>query len=401
MDATPVMTAADRAPMSTDPVRVLVVDDSPLVRSTVGAVLSAEPGIRVVGTAPDGEAALHAVEQLAPDVVTLDVDMPGVDGHEFLRRVRPKHPRLPIIVFSHLTRRYAATTIDAMFLGVTDYVGKPSKTGSAEAARLYLKKELVPKILAFGNHGKGGATSGKCHGAIPARATSPESERRVATDLGRASLDDQRTPPESRAARMLRAPVLDIVVVGSSTGGPAAIDAICRALPRSFALPVVIVQHMPPAFVPDLAERIHARSNLAVAVAQHGDLIGPGRILLAPGDHHLKLRRDGAIVTVVLDDAPPVNGCRPAVDVLFRSAAEAYGDRTLAVVLTGMGQDGLEGSQKIVESGGRVIVQDESSSVIWGMPGRIARAGLADAIVPLREIGGEIGLRARQSGSRG
>jgi two-component system chemotaxis response regulator CheB len=196
-------------------------------------------------------------------------------------------------------------------------------------------------------------------------------------------------------------PSLELVAVGSSTGGPAAIDEISRALPKSFPLPVVIVQHMPPAFVPDLAERINARSTLPFVVARHGDVVGPGRILLAPGDRHLTLRRDGATVTVELGDAPAVNGCRPSVDVLFKSVAQAYGSGALGVVLTGMGQDGLDGSQEIVDGGGRVIVQDEASSVIWGMPGRIARAGLADAVVPLREIGGELALRARQAFARG
>jgi two-component system chemotaxis response regulator CheB len=354
--------------MPSDLVRVLVVDDSALVRSTVAGVLSAEPGIEVVGTAADGQAALAAVESLSPDVVTLDVDMPHVDGHEFLRRVRPRHPHLPVILLTHLTKRYAVATIEAMLQGAIDYVGKPSKTGSVDASRLYLKTELVPKILAFRNATKGAPASVK---------------------LAQPSMPRQAARP--------RGAMPEIVVIGSSTGGPAAIDEICRALPRSFSLPIVVVQHMPPAFIADFAKRLTTRSVLPFVVAEHGHRVGAGRILIAPGDRHVSLRRDGSTVTVELDDGPPINGCRPAVDVLFKSAAYVYGGRALGVVLTGMGQDGLDGSKEIFNGGGRVIVQDEASSVIWGMPGRIAKAGIADAIVPLREMAGEIALRSRQA----
>jgi two-component system, chemotaxis family, protein-glutamate methylesterase/glutaminase len=351
--------------MPSDPVRVLVVDDSALVRSTVAGVLSAEPGIEVVGTAADGQAALAAVDSLSPDVVTLDVDMPHVDGHEFLRRVRPRHPHLPVILLTHLTKRYAVATIEAMLQGAIDYVGKPSRTGSVDASRVYLKTELVPKILAFRSATKGSV-----------KLAPPSMPRPVARPRGA-------TP--------------EIVVIGSSTGGPAANDEICRALPRSFALPIVVVQHMPPAFIADFAKRLTTRSVLPFVVAEHGHRVGAGRILIAPGDRHLSLRRDAATVTVELSDGPPVNGCRPAVDVLFKSAAYVYGGRALGVVLTGMGHDGLDGAKEIASGGGRIVVQDEASSVIWGMPGRIAKAGIADAIVPLREMAGEIALRSRQA----
>jgi two-component system chemotaxis response regulator CheB len=353
--------------MPAEPVRVLVVDDSAFVRSMIVRVLEAEPALRVVGAAANGFTAMDLVNTVSPDVITLDVEMPGMDGREFLKRLRMTHPRLPVIMFSHMTQRGAVTTVDMLFLGATDYVGKPSYTGSAEAAREQIKTQLVPKIL-----------------ALKARRTEPPRRDAVAAT------------PVKRAAPAKTTPV-DIVAIGSSTGGPVALDEILSSLPRDFSVPVVVVQHMPSIFIQLLAERMSARCRVPVTVAKSGDVLSPRKVLLAPGEHHMVLRRQGAAVIVELTNEAPVNGCRPAIDLLFKSAAKVYGPAALGVVLTGMGNDGLEGSRAIVEAGGRVIVQDEASSVVWGMPGQVAKAGLAQAVLSIKEISLEIANRGRGS----
>jgi two-component system chemotaxis response regulator CheB len=348
--------------MSADVVRVLVVDDSASVRSLIVKILDAEPAIRVVGTAASGVTALDAITSLSPDVVTLDVEMPGMDGIEFLKRARVTHPRLPIIMFSHLTQRGAVTTVDAMFHGATDFVGKPSNTGGPEAARDYVKSKLVPKILA----------------------------------LKKRTSDAPQSAPRPRAAAWApRTEGFPVVAIGSSTGGPVALDEIICALPKDFSLPVVVVQHMPPMFTKLLAERMSDRARVQVAEARGGDVLGPGKVFIAPGDRHLTVRREGMhLVTELIDDSPAQSNC-PSVDMLFKSVARAAGASALGVVLTGMGNDALEGSRALVEAGGRVVVQDEASSVVWGMPGAVARAGLAQSVLSVKEIAAEIVTRSK------
>jgi len=351
-------------------VRVLVVDDSASVRSLIVKVLETEPTIRVVGTAASGITAIDAVQRLRPDVVTLDVQMPGMDGLEFLKRVRLTHPQLPIIMFSHLTQRGAVTTLDAMFLGATDYVSKPTYAGGSEAAREQVRAQLIPKILAF----KGGG---------------PDSPR--GAHVARSGGAGPRPVPA--ASRTVAAPAtreVGIVAIGSSTGGPVALDDILCALPRDYSVPVVVAQNMPKMFTQLLAERMSARSRIPVSEVKGGETVTPGKILLAPGDHHLVLKREGGSVVVEVTSDAPVHGNRPSTDLLFKSIARIYGSAALGVVLTGVGKDGLEGSRAIVDAGGRVVVQNESSSVVWGMPGQIAKAGIAHAVLPVKDIAQEL-----------
>jgi two-component system chemotaxis response regulator CheB len=377
-----------------DPVRVLVVDDSAFVRSMIVRVLEAEPAIRVVGTAANGFTAMDLVNTASPDVITLDIEMPGMDGREFLKRLRMTHPRLPVIMFSHLTQRGAVTTVDMLFLGATDYVGKPSYTGSAEAAREQIKAQLVPKILALKARRSepprsAKDTSGGARDAV-ARDTAGFRDNATARDTGGTAA------PVRRAAPQKTTPV-EIVAIGSSTGGPVALDEILSSLPRDFSVPVVVVQHMPSTFIQLLAERMSARSRVPVTVAKSGDIVTPRKVLLAPGEQHMVVRRHGTVVVVELTNDAPVNGCRPAVDILFKSVGKVYGSAALGVVLTGMGSDGLEGSRAIVDAGGRVLVQDEVSSVVWGMPGQVAKAGLAQAVLSIKELSLEIANRGRNS----
>lgn len=346
-------------------IRVLVVDDSVVVRRLVSDVLSADPRLEVVATASNGRIALAKVATLKPDLITLDLEMPVMDGLETLTELRKDHPRLPVVMFSTLTARGAAATLDALERGANDYVTKPALTGSLTASLAAVRDQLVPRIVAL------------CAGRVPR----PPSTSEVV--LGTRPLPPRRRPTER----------VDVVAIGVSTGGPEAVSRVLSALPADLRVPVLVVQHMPPVFTRQFAARLDARCALAVSEAASGDQILPGRVMVAPGDHHLRVRRaadtDGQ-VEVRLDQGVPENYCRPAVDVLFRSVVEVYGAHVLGVVLTGMGQDGTRGAAAIVGAGGSVIVQDAASSVVWGMPGSVVEAGLAAEVLPLEAVAGRI-----------
>ncbi len=347
-------------------VRVLIVDDSALVRRLLMEVLSSEPDIEVVGTASSAAIALSRIATLSPDVVTLDIEMPDMSGLELLAEIRKRAPRLPVIMFSSLTQRGAATTLDALALGATDYVTKPSGAAGRDAALEQVRTQLVPKLR------------------VLAPRAQPSAERLTpAQRLERISLGETQR--------------VSVLAVGCSTGGPNALAEIFSRLPASLAVPVVIVQHMPPLFTRMLADRLAASCPLRFCEASHGDVLTPGGVWIAPGDQHMRVVRDGISVAVALDRGPPENSCRPAVDVLFRSVAEVYGERSLALVLTGMGQDGLRGAEAIQARGGRIVAQDEATSVVWGMPGHIVKHGLAGSILPLNEIADDVARRVGSS----
>lgn len=349
-------------------IRILVVDDSVVVRRLLSDVLSAEPSFEVVGAAANGKIALARIPQVNPDIVTLDVEMPEMDGLETLAAIRKLYPKLPVIMFSALTERAADATLRALALGATDYVTKPSaaKGGGVQQVR----DQLVPKIACLARRGVDG-------GKLAAPAA-----------VGPAPLAKPR-PAALRGGR------IEVLAVGASTGGPNALTALLGQLGPDFPVPVVITQHMPPLFTRLLAERMNAASALSVHEAAGGETLEPGRVYVAPGDYHMEVRREGTRTRLSLNQEPPQNSCRPAVDVMFRSVAATYGGGTLAVVLTGMGQDGMRGCELVREAGGQVVVQDEASSVVWGMPGAVAKAGLADAILPIDDIAGEILRRVR------
>jgi two-component system chemotaxis response regulator CheB len=364
------------------PISVLVVDDSVVVRRLVTDVLNEDPDIHVVGTAPNGRIALAKVPQLNPDIISLDVEMPVMDGLATLRELRTSFPDVPVIMFSTLTERGAAATLEALELGAQDYVTKPANVGSVQESMASVRDQLVPKIKAL--HRSSARWRTLPARALPHQATTAGS--RLAAEPGAAPGIVLRTGDA-------REPV-EIVLIGVSTGGPDALATVLPALPATFPVPIVVVQHMPPTFTRLLAQRLDRRSALTVTEAQDGDALQPGHVLLAAGDFHLRLQRSHSGVVARLDQGTPENYCRPSVDVLFRSAAQVYGARCLGVVLTGMGSDGARGAAEVVAAGGQVLAQNQATSVVWGMPGAVAQAGLASQLLPLDDVASELARRA-------
>jgi two-component system chemotaxis response regulator CheB len=347
-------------------IRVLIVDDSVVIRRLVGDLLSSDPALEVVGVAAHGRIALEKIPQVNPDVVTLDVEMPEMDGLETLKAIRKIYPRLPVIMFSTVTDRGAAVTLDALAAGASDYVTKPSNVGSTTAAMARIREQLIPKIKALSGRGD----------IVPRKSVSP---------IGSAAKSHLRIPLAARRDRRV-----EIVAIGVSTGGPNALAELVPAIPADFPVPIVIVQHMPPIFTRLLAERLNAKSKIAVAEGTGDDPLEPGKAWIAPGDYHMVLEKTRSGSRLRLQQEPPENSCRPAVDVLFRSAVEIYGAGVLGVILTGMGQDGFRGCEAINDAGGQILVQDQATSVVWGMPGFVAEAGLADKILPIDKLAEEI-----------
>lgn len=342
--------------------RVLVVDDSTTVRNLLSKILTEARGIETVATAENGKAGVEAVRRQAPDLVVLDVEMPVMDGISALREIRLLHPRLPVIMFSSLTEKGARATLDALMAGANDYVTKP--TGGPTEVAERIRRDLVDRI-----HALVGKTVQSASSAAAPRPPLPERARRPAAVRG--------------------------VVIGVSTGGPSALAELLPHFAPQANVPVLIVQHMPAFFTAQLAQRLSKLVGCDVREAIHGELLTPTSVLIAPGGKHLELTKDGVLGRVRLTEAAAENSCRPAADVLFRTAAATWGSGTLGIVLTGMGRDGLAGSRAVVEAGGSILVQDEFTSVVWGMPGEVARAGLADAVLPLAQLAAEVSLRLR------
>lgn len=358
------------------PIRVLVVDDSVVIRRILKSVFDQVADIEVVGYAANGKIALMKIPQVQPDLITLDVEMPDMDGFEMLRQLRAAYPRLPVIMFSTLTERGAAATLDALALGASDYVAKPANVGSVGASIQKIRDELLPKIRGLCR--RAGAAP-----RLPARV------ERLAVETAR---------PPAVPASAVRPGIVRVLVIGSSTGGPNALNDVLSRLPENYPVPVLIVQHMPKMFTKMLAERLNAYCPLEVVEAGERDELKAGRVYVAPGENHMIVRA-GALPLVGLNQEPQENFCRPSVDVLFRSAAALYGDGVLSVVLTGMGHDGMRGCEDVRRRGGQVIAQDEATSVVWGMPGAVVQNGLADAVLPITAIAAEIVRRtARAAG---
>jgi two-component system, chemotaxis family, protein-glutamate methylesterase/glutaminase len=351
----PVRAIAPAAALA-DAARVIVCDDSLTIRGAIARMLDADPGIRVVARVANGQAAVDEVKRTPADVLVLDIEMPVMDGMTALPLLLRADPGLRVIMASTLTTRGADIAMQALRLGAADYVPKPSSIGAVNDESF--RRELVEKVKGLAR-------------------------------LRRRAVQPARAAPASGGAMKLRPPAAlpaKLLAIGSSTGGPQALFTLVQALGRAPNVPVVLTQHMPATFTPILAQHIARLGICPCAEAVDGETLAPGRLYVAPGDRHLLVESARGSVRAHLSTDPPENFCRPSVDPMLRSAAAACDGRVLVAMLTGMGQDGLAGTRRVIEAGGTAVAQDEATSVVWGMPGAVAQAGLCTAVLPLPRI---------------
>jgi len=370
--AAPAVSAA--APAGPAPIRVMIVDDAVVVRGLVSRWIEEEPGLTVVASLRTGRDAVAQIERVNPDVVVLDVEMPELDGISALPILLEKKRDLVVIMASTVTRRNAEISLRALALGAADYVPKP-ETNRGITTSPEFRRELIEKIRHLGGRRRGLAQPAGAPAApvSPIRPVGAPAERAVAA------------PIRLRPFSLILPRVL---LIGSSTGGPQALNAvISRIAPVVDRVPMLITQHMPPMFTTILAEHLARASARPAREAADGEPVQVGTIYVAPGGRHMRVASRNGAPVIALDDGPLVNFCRPAVDPLFTSAAQVYGSGVMAVILTGMGSDGAHGAADIAAAGGSVIAQDEATSVVWGMPGSAAHAGVCSAVLPLDQIG--------------
>ncbi|MDD1531827.1 chemotaxis response regulator protein-glutamate methylesterase [Bradyrhizobium sp. WBOS7] len=369
------------------PLRVMIVDDSVVIRGLISRWVGAEHDMEVAASLRTGLEAVNQIERINPDVAVLDIEMPELDGISALPRLLAKKRDLVIIMASTLTRRNAEISFKALSLGAADYIPKPESTREASAADIF-HHDLIQKIRHLGARlrRKSAVASPPLAPASPAPAPRGPVARPAAP-----AATVQAAPSGSLALRPFSNQAPKVLLIGSSTGGPQALMALVTELgPVIDRFPVLITQHMPPTFTTILAEHLARSSRRPAAEAVDGEPVKPGRIYLAPGGKHMRVARNGADTVIALDDGPAVNFCKPAVDPLFISAIDIWHGNILSVILTGMGSDGMRGGKDIVAAGGSVIAQDEASSVVWGMPGAAANAGICAAVLPLNQIGAKV-----------
>lgn len=352
------------------PVQVMVVDDSTVIRGLLTRIIEGEPDMRVVASVANGRTAVEMLRHKEVDVILLDIEMPEMDGLTALPLLLKERPDLPVIMASSLTQRGAEVTMRALALGAADSVPKPSSL-SAVSGMAAIADELVAKIRALGRAGR----TRRAPRAVPESPRQERAERPSGFTL------PMHAPHDAS---------VHVLAIASSTGGPNALAKLLSRLPRDFPLPIVIVQHMPPIFTAALAERLQRETGRPCREAKNSEPLLAGHTYIAPGDYHMTVMTAERQPILRLDQSPPVNFCRPAADPMFRSVAGVFGGGVLAVVLTGMGEDGMRGCQEVARRGGRILVQDEASSVVWGMPGAVSRAGLASAALPLDRLADRI-----------
>lgn len=357
------------------PIRVLIVDDSAVVRRSLANIVARDPELELAGTASNGSIALQKLTQVQPSIVVMDVEMPGMGGIEAVTRLRVDWPRLPVLMCSSVTARGAEITLRALAAGATDYVPKPTSL-DAGAGLAAFEVELVEKIKGLCAESRGDP------GVRPDGVTARDA-------CGGQRVEPRRSP---------RSPA--ILAIGCSTGGPNALARVFQDLPPNLGVPIVITQHMPPLFTRMLGERLTASSRLLVAEARPGDVLEAGRAYIAPGDFHMVLKRVGTEVRVQLDQGPRENSCRPAVDVMFRSVATAFGAGAVAAVMTGMGRDGALGARAIADAGGWVVTQEAGSCVVPSMPNAVVEIGASSEVVDLERLGDRLAGRCRGFGAR-
>ena len=346
--------------MSQSPIRVLIVDDSVVVRQIISDALKSDPGVEVVAVAQNGRVALEKIAECKPDILTLDLEMPEMDGLTTLDELRKRHSRLPVVVFSTLTERGAKAALDALSRGASDYVCKPSGSRNVQATMERIRSELLPKI----------------RGLVRRTAAPVRPSPAPSGSPGAAGAKGRGMPTER----------VDAVLIGVSTGGPSALAHVIPHLPKDLPVPVLVVQHMPPVFTQVLAQRLNGTSQVRVREAVNRDRLEPGNVFIAPGDYHMRIAGSPREGWITLDQTPAENGCRPAVDALFQSASPVYGRNLLALIMTGVGHDGTKGAKLIQRGGGTVWVQDEATSTAWGMPSSVIEAGTAQRVLSLSQI---------------
>ena len=363
------------------PLRVMIVDDSVVIRGLISRWVGAEHDMEVAASLRTGLEAVNQIERINPDVAVLDIEMPELDGISALPRLLAKKRDLVIIMASTLTRRNAEVSFKALSLGAADYIPKPESTREASAADIF-HHDLIQKIRHLGARlrRKSAVASPPLAPASPAPAPRGPVARPAAPVV-------QHPPSAPLATRPFSTQALKVLLIGSSTGGPQALMSLVTELgPVIDRFPVLITQHMPPTFTTILAEHLARSSHRPAQEAVDGEAVKAGRIYLAPGGRHMRVVKHGAEVHIALDDGPAVYVCKPAVDPLFMSAIEVWQGAIMSVILTGMGSDGMRGGKEIVAAGGSVIAQDEATSVVWGMPGAAANAGICAAVLPLNQI---------------
>lgn len=393
------------------PLRVMVVDDSSVVRGLLTRILEQQPDIKVVSSVSDGQMAVNALRRYEVDVVILDIEMPRMDGLTALPMLFDVRPGIQVIVASTLTERNAEISIKALERGAADYLTKPTSAhglGSMEA----FSHQLVEKVIALGyahrDHPRPAAAVDRPRRLSPTPEYKPSArpsdrtyvpsvsptrpkvrviERPGKDEPARATQIFTKQPPKEIVLRAASRQRPEIIAIASSTGGPQALFQVLRDIGPAVSVPIMVTQHMPPTFTKILAEHITRASGSPCKEAEDGDVLKKGSIYVAPGDYHMLVKSHKDHKVIGLEQSPPVNFCRPAADPMLQSITELYGPRVLLVVLTGMGQDGMVGAQSVVEAGGTVIVQDEMTSVVWGMPGAVATRGLCSAVLPLDQIG--------------
>lgn len=363
-----------------EPLRVMVVDDSVVIRGLISRWIDAEPDMTVVGSLRTGLDAVNQVERISPDVAILDIEMPDLDGISALPQLLAKKRNLIVIMASTLTRRNAEISFKAMSLGAADYIPKPESTREISAADVF-KHDILQKIRSLG--------------ARVRRLKSVASPSIAPTTQAAATPAARPAPVVAAPSKLVTRPFSPsmprALLIGSSTGGPQALMALVAEIGSVIdRVPVLITQHMPPTFTTILAEHLARASKRPAHEGIDGEPVKAGTIYLAPGGKHMRAAKQGANIVIALDDGPPVNFCKPAVDPLFTSGIDVWQGGVLAVVLTGMGSDGMRGGKEVVAAGGNVIAQDEATSVVWGMPGAAANAGICSAILPLNQIGAKI-----------
>lgn len=407
-------------------IRVLVVDDSGFFRRRIRSMIEAHPQLEVCGEAPDGQQAVEMVERLKPDVVTMDIEMPVLDGISAVREINRRHPT-PVLMFSSLTYDGAKATLDALEAGAVDFI--PKRFADISGDMDQVQRQLTGRLVEIGGGGSAhggagrraseaatGARSGvraggareapadgrterrPSTGTPPARTSSSRADTRAPAPPGRPAPPSREpraepeaeSPARERRRKGPRVSDLDLVVIGCSTGGPVALQRVLTQLPHGFPLPVLVIQHMPASFTPAFAERLNDLCQVGVREAQDGDSLRAGEVLLAPGGQQLGVRGSRGRFTVYTFEGEPSQFYKPSVDIAFTEAAGVAPGRVLGIVLTGMGADGAKGARVVKDGGGWIWSQDEETSVIYGMPAAVAKAGVTDLVLPLDEVGREL-----------